>query len=209
LPREAFLEKTEDDRYARGGFAARSSAAELDRMRRSVRGRDGRLAQRMSEHGEPHRREIESPLARSAAIDLEHLRDDSIECDVSRTGVPVMVRESYYPNWRAEGADGPWRSTPDFMVVVPTSRHVRLTFATTPVEWLGRVATVLGVVGLGLLIWWGRRPASATEAGPGGGPGPGDGGGDDGGGDPDDDDLPDRKHPTVRFRSPFRARSPS
>jgi hypothetical protein len=142
-----------------------------------------------------------------------HRTDDSISFDVSRTGVPVMVRESYYPNWQADGADGPWRATPDFMVVVPTSRHVTLTFATTTVEWVGRLATVLGIVGLGLLVWWGRReqpepvarPAAAT-AGDGGGGG-GGGGGDDG--DGDGNDLPDRRRPTVRFRSPFRARSPS
>src|SRR5262249_8813700 len=55
--------------------------------------------------------------------------DRTVQFDVSRTGVPVMVKVSYYPNWRAEGADGPWRATPNFMVVVPTSRHVRLAFA--------------------------------------------------------------------------------
>ncbi|MET0896002.1 MAG: hypothetical protein ABWY80_09135, partial [Acidimicrobiia bacterium] len=77
--------------------------------------------------------------------------------DVSRTGVPVMVKTSYYPNWQVSGADGPYRATPNFMVVVPTSKHVELTYGTTSVEWLGRVLTVLGLVGVGLLVWWGRR----------------------------------------------------
>ena len=36
-----------------------------------------------------------------------HSTDDSIEFDVSRTGVPVMVRASYFPNWEVEGATGP------------------------------------------------------------------------------------------------------
>ena len=58
--------------------------------------------------------------------------------DVSRTGVPVMVKTSYYPNWKAEGADGPWRATPNFMVVVPTSKHVTLTFATSTADQVGR-----------------------------------------------------------------------
>ena len=61
----------------------------------------------------------------------------SVSFDVSRTGVPVMVKTSYYPNWKAEGADGPWRATPNFMVVVPTSQHVRLTFATSTAD-MGR-----------------------------------------------------------------------
>jgi hypothetical protein len=87
--------------------------------------------------------------------------ESSVSFDVSRTGVPVMVKTSYYPNWKAEGADGPWRATPNFMVVVPTSHHVRLTFATSTADKVGRVLTVVGLLGLGGLVWWGlaaRRP---------------------------------------------------
>jgi hypothetical protein len=84
-----------------------------------------------------------------------HSTDDSVEFDVSRTGVPVMVKTSYFPNWEAEGAKGPWRATPDFMVVVPTSHHVKLVYGTTTAEWLGRIGTLAGFVGLGLLAWWG------------------------------------------------------
>jgi hypothetical protein len=96
-------------------------------------------------------------------VDVSDIRttESSIEFDVSRTGVPVMVKTSWYPNWTAEGADGPWRATPNFMVVVPTSKHVKLTFSTATIDWAGRVLTVVGIVGLGGLVWWGmaaRRP---------------------------------------------------
>lgn len=98
--------------------------------------------------------------------------ESSVEFDVSRTGVPVMVKTSWYPNWEAEGADGPWRATPNFMVVVPTDKHVKLTFTTSTVDWAGRVLTVVGLVGLGGLVWWGlaaRRPDEpAIESGGGG-----------------------------------------
>jgi hypothetical protein len=88
-----------------------------------------------------------------------HTSDEEISFDVSRTGVPVMVKTSYYPNWEASGADGPYRATPNFMVVVPTDHHVVLTYGTTSVEWLGRILTLIGVSGMGLLVWWGRRLA--------------------------------------------------
>ncbi|MCJ7672478.1 MAG: hypothetical protein MUP67_10620, partial [Acidimicrobiia bacterium] len=93
---------------------------------------------------------------RLPAVDVTNIRrtDDSISFDVSRTGVPVVVKESWFPNWEADGADGPYRATPNQMVVVPTSKHVTLSFGTTTAEWLGRLGTVLGVVGLGLLVWW-------------------------------------------------------
>ena len=54
--------------------------------------------------------------------------DSSISFHVSRVGTPVLVKVSYFPNWHANGADGPWRVTPNLMVVVPTSHDVTLTY---------------------------------------------------------------------------------
>jgi hypothetical protein len=92
-------------------------------------------------------------------VEVSNVRstDTSIEFEVSRTGVPVMVKTSYFPNWEVEGADRPWRATPNFMVVVPTSKHVRLTYGTSPAEWAGRFLSIVGLAGLGGLIWWGIR----------------------------------------------------
>jgi hypothetical protein len=83
--------------------------------------------------------------------------DDSISFDVDRVGRPVMVKASYFPNWTVSGAEGPFRATPNFMVVVPTDKHVTLKYGTTGAEWLGRYLTLSGVVGLGVLVVWGRR----------------------------------------------------
>jgi 6-pyruvoyl-tetrahydropterin synthase related domain len=89
-----------------------------------------------------------------------HSDDHSVAFDVSRTGVPVLVKTSYFPNWQASGANGPWRATPNEMVVVPTSKHVRLVYGTTTAEWVGRIGTLLGLGGVAFLVWWvpGRRP---------------------------------------------------
>jgi hypothetical protein len=102
------------------------------------------------------RTEAKTPLP---DVDVSNARttDEAISFDVSRTGVPVMVKTSFYPNWEVSGADGPYRATPNFMVVVPTERHVVLTYGTTSVEWLGRILTLFGLVGVGLLAWWGVR----------------------------------------------------
>jgi hypothetical protein len=99
--------------------------------------------------------------------------DHSVSFRVSRPGVPVMVKTSYFPNWTATGATGPWRATPNFMVVVPTSKEVRLEYSTTNAERLGRAGTVAGVVGVAALAlwpWWRKRRSDNRGAadGPGG-----------------------------------------
>ncbi len=102
------------------------------------------------------------------AVAVTHVRttDHSVSFRVSRPGVPVIVKTSYFPNWTAHGADGPWRATPNFMVVVPTSRDVSLQYSTTTAENLGRAGTAAGVVGVaGLAIWpwWRRRRSGLTN----------------------------------------------
>ena len=68
-----------------------------------------------------------------------------ISFHVDRTGVPVLVRTSYFPAWHATGAAGPWRAEPNLMVVVPTSHDVDLRYGSTV---SGRVGELLLVVGL-------------------------------------------------------------
>jgi LPXTG-motif cell wall-anchored protein len=77
-----------------------------------------------------------------------------------------MVKVSYFPNWTATGAEGPWRATPSLMVVVPTQKDVVLEFRDTWAESGGKVLTVVGVGALlaigGLVLW--RRRVSAEES---------------------------------------------
>lgn len=81
-----------------------------------------------------------------------HSTTDSLSFHVSRTGVPVVVRISYFPNWHVQGAEGPWRAEPDLMVVVPTSRHVTLSYGSTPEGEVGLALGLIGLVAVGLQL---------------------------------------------------------
>ncbi|MFO1536904.1 MAG: hypothetical protein ACKOVH_03625 [Actinomycetota bacterium] len=83
--------------------------------------------------------------------------EESVRFRVDEVGKPVLVKVSWFPNWKAEGALGPYRATPNFMVVVPTRREVTLRFGSTPADWLGRLATLAGLAGVAGLVVWGRR----------------------------------------------------
>ncbi len=128
---------------------------------------------------------------------VEH--NASIDFNVSRVGTPVVVTISYFPNWQVQGAKGPFRVSPNLMVVVPTSHHVHMWYGFTPVDYEGWGLSFLGLVGLAMLVRRPRAalavssleglgrgpgarkahyPAAPAHLGPGGlapGPGPGDG----------------------------------
>jgi hypothetical protein len=81
---------------------------------------------------------------------------DSISFDVDEPGTPVLVRMSYFPNWTVDGADGPYRVSPNLMVVIPTDTHVELHYGWTPVDVLAYLLTLIGIVGA---VWLSRQPA--------------------------------------------------
>lgn len=97
------------------------------------------------------------------------LGDDGVRFRVSRTGVPVIVNVSYFPNWEVEGAKGPFRASPNFMVVIPTSRDVRLVYGRTGAEWLGGLATLFGLAGAVALTRWRWPPGGRAPVDPGDG----------------------------------------
>jgi hypothetical protein len=81
--------------------------------------------------------------------------EQSISFDVDRTGVPILVKISYFPNWHVSGAKHIYRVTPNLMVVVPTSTHVSLTYRYTPIDWAGLLLSLFGVVAVAAL--WKRK----------------------------------------------------
>jgi hypothetical protein len=101
-------------------------------------------------------------------VDVTDVRRDvdSISFHVSEVGKPVLVKESYFPNWHVKGAKGPYRVAPNFMVVIPTRNDVRLTYGLTKIDWAGRLFTLIGLVGLVLLgLWKGGRRYAADSRG--------------------------------------------
>ena len=79
------------------------------------------------------------------------VRDNhSVAFSVDRVGAPVLVRTSYFPNWTTTGALGPWRVTPNLMVVVPTDTDVRLDFGRSAVERFAAAVTLLSL----LVVAW-------------------------------------------------------
>jgi hypothetical protein len=102
------------------------------------------------------------PLARPGELAATTSRTgDVISFRTDRVGEPHIVKVSWFPNWKAEGAEGPWMLSPGLMVVVPTQPEVRLSYQDTPVDLAGKALTVAGIGALlapTVLGWFrGRR----------------------------------------------------
>ena len=82
------------------------------------------------------------------------LGDQDLSFDVSEVGVPVLVKMSYFPNWQVDGADGPYRVAPNFMVIIPTDTHVRLHYEASKLD---RVSYLLTLGGIVFLVFLRRR----------------------------------------------------
>ncbi len=93
------------------------------------------------------------------AVDVSDIVEGngSLSFRVDRVGVPVVVKESYFPTWRALGADGPFRLAPNMMVVIPTERTVTLRIERDAAGTLGLTLTALGVLWFSVLAIRARR----------------------------------------------------
>ncbi|MYG56266.1 MAG: glycosyltransferase [Acidimicrobiaceae bacterium] len=94
---------------------------------------------------------VREPVEPAQVVELA-VDNDSIRFIVDRIGTPVLVRASYFPNWTVAGADGPFRVAPNLMVVVPTESSVELSYTRSPVQWVGWLATLLGIALLVVVI---------------------------------------------------------
>lgn len=78
----------------------------------------------------------------------ETIREEEILFETDCPGRPHLIKVSYHPKWRVEGAETIYLASPAFMVVYPTSRQVRLVFGNRWPDYVGRAATAGGIVWL-------------------------------------------------------------
>ena len=124
------------------------------------------LDRRVGEPGDPSRNvDIVTPVQEIKQVDLPEVRisdfersQDSVSFKVDKVGVPVLVRVSFFPNWKVDGAYGPYRAAPNMMVVVPTDNEVRLHYSSSMIDKVAYLLTLIGIIVV--VYWWRRGPYS-------------------------------------------------
>jgi len=103
----------------------------------------------------------EVPLPSGVEVS-ETVEPESIRITTSRPGHPLLVKVSYHPRWRAEGAFGPYLASPGLMLVVPFRREVRLFYAAR--TWSDRLGLALAAAAVaGTIVATVRRRRAGCE----------------------------------------------
>ena len=93
----------------------------------------------------------------------EALGPEEVRIHTSAVGRPLLVKISWHPRWRAEGASGPFRVSPALMMVIPEQSDVTLRYGPNRVDALGRSLSAFAVVVAGLAQLRSRRSTLRAE----------------------------------------------
>ena len=121
--------------------------------------------------GEPNsnnrRVDVVKPATALTPVPLEpvvvsnvNIGEESVRFSVDKVGVPVLVRVSYFPNWKVDGAKGPYRVAPNMMVVIPTSTDVNMHYGWNLLDY---VAYLLSFAGIAWIVVTRRRSKQTAE----------------------------------------------
>ncbi len=76
----------------------------------------------------------------------EVVGEEEILIENASPGTPLLIKVSYHPNWKVEGADRIYLASPAFMLVYPQNSRVRLTYGRGRPEYVGAGLSILAIV---------------------------------------------------------------
>jgi hypothetical protein len=84
---------------------------------------------------------VKNPYKTDGAVTEENIENEKITFKTTAIGIPHIIKISYFPNWKAIGADGPYAISPSFMVVIPRQENVTLYYGSTREDVIARTFT--------------------------------------------------------------------
>ena len=99
----------------------------------------------------------------------EKIENEKITFETTAIGVPHIIKISYFPNWKAIGAEGPFVISPSFMMVIPAQNKVTLYYGSTTIDIISRTLTQITWAFLVVLliteriVWLKRRKKSKQQ----------------------------------------------
>ena len=76
----------------------------------------------------------------------ERVSNEEVKIKTNCIGKPLLVKISYFPNWKVEGANKVYLVSPAFMLIYPEQENVRLYYGDTTIDIVGKILSVLGLI---------------------------------------------------------------
>jgi tetratricopeptide (TPR) repeat protein len=93
------------------------------------------------------------------------IKDETIDIETSEIGHPLLIRVSYHPNWKVDGADRIYLAAPSFMIIFPNRHNIHLHFEPGPLNRAGTALSILGIlIAASLLLYRGKGKEGGAEA---------------------------------------------
>ena len=83
-----------------------------------------------------------------------NIDNEQITFTTNKVNYPHLIKVSYFPNWQIKEGYGPYRVSPSFIAVVPTSSNVKLVFETGFYE---KILDTVSIISLGLALFLFRK----------------------------------------------------
>jgi uncharacterized membrane protein len=86
----------------------------------------------------------------------EEVGNEEIRITTDCIDRPLLVKMSYFPNWKVEGAGKIYRVSPAFMMIIPEQENIRIYYGKTWENYVGIGMSVVGMI-LIIIIWKYRK----------------------------------------------------
>ena len=84
-------------------------------------------------------------LLPTATIEIIEQTSSKLVFKTNQTGLPHIIKISYFPNWKVKGANSVYMVSPDFMLIYPEQETVTLYYGKTPIDILAYIITSIAV----------------------------------------------------------------
>jgi len=81
----------------------------------------------------------------------ETLYEEEIRIDTTCIDKPLLVKVSYFPNWKVEGAEKIYIASPSLMLIFPEKETVRIYYGETLADKIGNLSSILGIL---IVFYW-------------------------------------------------------
>jgi len=76
----------------------------------------------------------------------ENISNEETKIRTNCIGIPLLIKVAYFPNWKVEGANSIYLTSPAFMMIIPTKESIRIYYGYDSIDIFANVITVVGLM---------------------------------------------------------------